>query len=202
LRHVPFDFAQGERDLLLPVRSRMRTIGAILAGGRSWRFGSDKAMALLNGETLIERVIAALGPQVDALVVCGRAIDGYDCAADRPGPDLGPLGGLNAALHYARENGFDRVVSVPCDAPFLPADLVVLLAEPPSCVAAMPVIGLWPATLSETLDRHLATSDNRSMRRWATITGARAIDLGALDNVNTPADLDQLASAARNASST
>jgi molybdenum cofactor guanylyltransferase len=179
----------------------MRIIGAILAGGRSRRFGSDKAVALLDGVALIERVIAALRPQVDALVVCGRAIDEYDCVADRPGPDLGPLGGLNAALYYARTNGFDRVVSVPCDAPFLPADLVTRLGESPSCVASMPVIGLWPSSLSGTLDRHLATSDDRSMRRWAAIAVARAIDLGAMDNVNTPADLDQLASAVLNARS-
>lgn len=180
----------------------MRALGAILAGGRSRRFGSDKAVALLDGATLIERAIAALRPQVDALVVCGRTIDGYDCVADRPGPDLGPLGGLNAALHYARANGFNRVVSAPCDAPFLPADLVARLVEPPCYVAAMPVIGLWLATLSETLDRHLATSDDRSMRRWAAIVGACSVDLGALGNVNTPADLDQLAKATRNASST
>ncbi|UVO50314.1 molybdenum cofactor guanylyltransferase [Sphingomonas sp. SUN019] len=179
----------------------MRTLGAILAGGRSRRFGSDKAVALLDGVALIGRVIAALGPQVDALVVCGRTIDGYDCVADRPGPDLGPLGGLSAALHYARANGFDRVVSAPCDAPFLPVDLVARLAEPPCYVAAMPVIGLWPSSLSETLDRHLATADDRSMRSWAVIAGVRSVDLGALDNVNTPADLDQLASAVRSASS-
>lgn len=179
----------------------MRILGTVLAGGQSRRFGSDKAVALFNGVALIERVIAALRPQVDALVSCGRRIDSCDCLADRPIPDLGPLGGLNAALHHAQANGFDRVVSVPCDAPFLPADLVARLSEPPSYASTMPVIGLWPSVLSETLDRHLATSDDRSMRRWAAITGARAIDLGALVNVNTLADLDQLASATRNASS-
>jgi hypothetical protein len=85
-----------------------RTLGAILAGGRSRRFGSDKALARLGGERLIDRAAAALRPQVDRLIVCGRVMPAMVCVADRPSPDLGPLGGLgpitsgglNCAIHY------------------------------------------------------------------------------------------------------
>ena len=45
----------------------MKLLGAILAGGRSSRFGSDKAFALLNGKPLIDHVIAALAAQTDAV---------------------------------------------------------------------------------------------------------------------------------------
>src|SRR5579872_4815856 len=101
----------------------MRILGAVLAGGRSSRFGSDKAAALIDGRPMLEWVIDALAPQVDDVIICGRASPGRISVAYRPRPDLGPLGGLNAALHHAAANGFDAVLSVPCDTPRLPADL-------------------------------------------------------------------------------
>ena len=168
-------------------------LGAVLAGGRSRRFGSDKAMALLDGQTLIDRVIAALAPQVDALLVCGRDMPGVRCVTDRPVADLGPLGGLNAALRYGLDNGFDSVISVPCDAPFVPADLVARLAEAPCIVRRLPVIGRWPCALADTLDNHLAQTDDRSMRAWAALAGAVAVDIDAIGNVNTVDDLARLA---------
>ena len=49
----------------------MKRLGAIIAGGKATRFGSDKAAALLNGRPLIEHVADGLREQVDALIVCG-----------------------------------------------------------------------------------------------------------------------------------
>jgi molybdopterin-guanine dinucleotide biosynthesis protein A len=51
----------------------VKRLGAIIAGGKATRFGSDKAAALLNGRPLIEHVADGLREQVDALIVCGRA---------------------------------------------------------------------------------------------------------------------------------
>jgi molybdopterin-guanine dinucleotide biosynthesis protein A len=93
----------------------MRRLGAIIAGGKATRFGSDKAAASLNGTALIEHVADGLRDQVDKLIVCGRAWPGMDWVEDRPFADMGPLGGLNAALHYAQQNGFDEVVTAGCD---------------------------------------------------------------------------------------
>ena len=47
-------------------------LGAVLAGGRSERFGSDKALARLGGRTLLEQAVEALGAQCDAVIVVGR----------------------------------------------------------------------------------------------------------------------------------
>ena len=166
-------------------------LGVILAGGRSRRFGQDKAVALLEGQRLIDRVIAVLRPQVDDVIVAGRMMSGATCVADRPVPDLGPLGGLNAGLWHARTMGFEWVVSAPCDAPFLPNDLVTRLFEPrvPRFAATSPVIGCWPVSLADALDEHLATCPDRSMRFWASVTGAQSVDIGEMPNINTPADL-------------
>ena len=166
----------------------MSVLGVVLAGGRSIRFGSDKAVALLDGERLIDRVVAALRPQVAAVIVVGR-----DEVGDRPAGGLGPLGGLNAALHRARAEGLEWVASVPCDAPLFPPDLIARLrGTDPAFAEGMPVIGWWPAVLADRLDDHLAAGGDRSMRGWAAAVGARAVDVGTLANVNTPADLARL----------
>ncbi|UZK68262.1 molybdenum cofactor guanylyltransferase [Sphingomonas sp. S1-29] len=165
----------------------MRLLGAVLAGGLSRRFGSDKAEALLDGERLIDRVVAALGSQVDAVILCGRAPG----LPDRPAGGLGPLAGLNAALHHARTHGFDAVLSVPCDAPYLPSDLRAILGDGPAFIADQPVIGIWPAALADRLDAHLR-GDDRSLRCWGRATGASPRTAPPIANINTPADLSAL----------
>ena len=171
-----------------------RLLGAILAGGQSQRFGSDKAEARLGGRTLLEHVAATLGPQVGGLVVCGRDIAGYRCVADRPTAGLGPLGGICAALHEGGRQGFDAVVTVPCDTPLLPDDLVARLsaAGVPSHVADLPVIGLWPTSLAEPLAQHLERPGSRAVRRWATAVSSRPVGCPDIANVNTRDDLSRL----------
>lgn len=169
----------------------MKILGAILCGGRSSRFGSDKALALVGGVTLIDHVRQCLSPQVDRLLFCGRHIAGETCVSDRPRPDLGPLGGINAALHHAAARGYAAVVSVPCDTPVLPNDLVAqLTGDRPAFLERLPVIGFWPVTLAPMLDRHIKEDQRRSMRGWAIRAGAEAITLETnIRNINRPEDL-------------
>jgi len=171
-----------------------KLLGAVLAGGQSSRYGSDKAMALWQARPLIEHVIAALRPMVDELVICGRS---HDCIAgltDRPAPGMGPLGGLNAALHHAAELGFDAVISAGCDTPLLPAALLERLrtSSEPAYVAALPVIGCWPARLAPALDAFMAQDRKHSIKAWGDKIAAEAIDWPMLPNVNKPADLSTL----------
>jgi molybdenum cofactor guanylyltransferase len=112
---------------------------------------------------------------------------------DRPAPGLGPLGGLAAALHAGRERQFDVVVSVPCDTPHLPADLVEQLGAAPAFLIDLPVIGVWPSAMSPALDRHIAAAERRSMQAWARQCGATPRRLmQPLANLNTEADLTAL----------
>jgi molybdopterin-guanine dinucleotide biosynthesis protein A len=126
----------------------MRLLGALIAGGASRRFGSDKALATIGGVSLIEHARGALEAQVDELVLCGRPSNRMRWISDRPAPGLGPLGGLNAALPDARARGYDAVVTVPVDVFPLPLDLVGRLGLSGPCVfATQHLIGLWPADL-------------------------------------------------------
>lgn len=168
-------------------------LGAVLAGGRSSRFGSDKALALWQGRPLIAHVAGRLLTICPIVVLCGRAYAGMDAIPDRPAPDLGPLGGLNAALHHAAVHGFDRVLTAPCDAPSLSDELLsTLAATPNSFLREMPVIGCWRSADAASLDRLLAENGSRSVRSWAETTGAVALALSPPPNINQSGDLVRL----------
>lgn len=168
----------------------LRVLAAILAGGQSRRFGRDKALALVGGVRLIDRVAAVLQPQSDALVVCGRDDPAYACLPDWPEPGLGPLGGLGAALRHARDNGFDAVLSASCDVPNLPPDLRARLSgNGPACAASQPVVGWWPAGCADGLEQFLSDG-RRALYGFAEQVGARQIAFDPpLANVNRPEDL-------------
>ena len=165
----------------------MCLLGAVLAGGQARRFGGDKALADVGGQTMIDAVIARLVPQCTTVVVVGRVHADWPALADRPAGGAGPLAALGAALHHAAATGFDAVLSAPCDVPDLPDDLVQRLGEGPVVVAGQPVVGLWPARLAAPLDAWLAAGE-RSVRGFAAAVGARAIAL-PLANINSAADL-------------
>lgn len=168
----------------------MRLLGAILAGGQSRRFGSDKAQATWRGERLIDIVAGALASQTQALVVCGRTEPEYKCLEDRPEPGLGPLGGLNAALHHCQASGFDGVLSAGCDVFNLPPHLAsVLAANGAAIVQSQPVIGFWPVAFAGELEDFLADG-GRALYGFADRIGARLVHFDPpLANVNEPADL-------------
>lgn len=171
----------------------MRLLGAILAGGASRRFGSDKAEALLDGKRLLDHVAEALAAQTDAVILCGREDDRFRCVADRPETRIGPLGGLAAALHFASEQGFDAVLTAGCDSPDLGHDVVVSLRGEGAAIAeSQPVIGYWPVRLAPELDAFIANG-GRSLFGFAEAAGARRVTLAVPPaNINAPEDLDRL----------
>lgn len=106
--------------------------GLVLAGGLGRRMGSvDKGLQLLQGRPLIQHVIERLRPQVDCVLInANQNLERYaefGCAVvpDRVGGFAGPLAGLDAGLHATEA---PLIVTVPCDSPFLPFDLVARLA--------------------------------------------------------------------------
>jgi molybdopterin-guanine dinucleotide biosynthesis protein A len=168
----------------------MRILGAILAGGQSRRFGSDKAEALYEGRALLDHVADALRLQVSEIVVAGREWPGLPKVADLPEAGIGPLGGLAGALDHAWRHDFDAVLSAGCDVIGLPADLAERLDAGPAIISDMPIIGLWPVSMREVLLEWLSDSANRSVYKFAGHIGARHINLEAeLKNINRPEDL-------------
>ena len=168
----------------------MKILGAILAGGQSRRFGSDKAEALFEGKALLDHVADALRPQCAELVIAGREWPGLTNVADIPEAGLGPLGGLAGALDYAQRTGFDAVLSCGCDLLGIPSDLAKQLGAAPAILDELPIVGLWPAEFADILAAWLAEPANRSVYRFADYIQARRVPTPAsITNVNRASDL-------------
>lgn len=169
-------------------------LGAVLAGGEARRFGSDKALALLDGKPMIDHVIDALGKVADAVIVCGRVHDGHVAVPDQPRPGVGPLGGLAAALAEANKRDVARVLTLPCDTPRVDAALLARLAghRRPAYLLECPIIGIWPSSLAQHLSDWLSANGDRSVRGWAQAVGAQGLAWPAPLNVNRIDDFEKL----------
>ena len=164
----------------------MNVVGLLLAGGQSRRMGGgDKALRLLGGIPLLDRIIERLRPQVDTLVLNANGdparFAGYELpvVADSVAGFAGPLAGVLAGLDWAASLRPDcpYIVSVATDAPFLPTDLVERLASgldtahaDLACAAsggrAHPVFALWPVRLREDLRRAVGDEGIRKVDVW------------------------------------
>jgi len=165
-------------------------LGAVLAGGMSLRFGSDKALAELDGRTLIARAVDVLAGWCDHVIVVGRTTAPAPTLPDWPRAGMGPLGGIAAALHHACDESYETVLTCGVDSVGLPDDLLELLSPAPAFLEAQPVVGLWPATAAQTVEAILHGSESHSMHRFAQSIGARAVRVAEPPaNLNTPADL-------------
>jgi molybdopterin-guanine dinucleotide biosynthesis protein A len=195
-----------------------RVAGVVLAGGRSSRMGGgDKCLLPLAGRPILSHVIDRLRPQLAAMVISANgdlarfAGFGLPVVADSLGDHAGPLSGIHAGMAWARANLPDArcVISVACDTPFFPADLVTRFrsaiagTEPRLLVArsaegVQPVFGLWPIALAPDIERALQGS-RRKVSDWVRQHGAEEIAFPPIAvgdrridpffNINRPEDL-------------
>ncbi len=184
--------------------------GVVLAGGRGSRMeGLDKGLVPVGGLAMVDHVIRALRPQVDALVInANRERGTYRARGALVVPDgiggfPGPLAGLLAALEVVTT---PWVVTAPCDVPVLPRDLVARLrrcqrtAATPGAVVwgagrRQPALALVPVALAGDLAAFLEAG-GRSVTAWQQRHGFADCVFDdpapAFANVNTPQDRAEL----------
>ncbi|MBX3642571.1 MAG: molybdenum cofactor guanylyltransferase MobA [Rubrivivax sp.] len=191
--------------------------GLVLAGGRGSRMGGvDKGLQPHRGMPLAQHALLRLGAQVGELMInANRNLGAYesmgvpvwpDASADYPGP----LAGLLAGLERCQT---PYLVSVPCDTPDFPEDLVAKLAQAlvahdaDIAMAAIledgrlrtqPVFCLLKSGLVESLVAYLHSGE-RKIDRWTAqhrCVPVRFDEAAAFFNANTPAELQQLQQAA------
>ncbi len=175
--------------------------GVVLAGGQGSRMGGvDKGLQEFRGKPMAAHAIERLAPQVDELLINANAdeIEGF----------AGPLAGFERGLAHASG---DLVVTVPCDSPFLPRDLVARLraaldeAHADVAVAktgdqAHPVFCLLRRSLHGSLRDFLAGGQRRIDRWYATHKVVEVPfddEAEAFLNINTREELEGLSTAHR-----
>lgn len=165
--------------------------------------GSDKGLLTLDGTPMIEHVLRVLRPQVsDVLISANRnrsryAAFGCRVISDSESGYLGPLAGMLSGMFAAST---PWLVSVPCDSPLLPADLVSRLHAALTAAGArlavahdgqrlQPVFALLDVALRDHLQAFLAAGE-RKIDRWYLQHACVEVDFSdapdAFRNVNTP----------------
>ncbi|HUQ76268.1 MAG TPA: molybdenum cofactor guanylyltransferase MobA [Burkholderiales bacterium] len=179
--------------------------GIILAGGLGRRMGGvDKGLQPLHGKPMIEHVLARLAPQVQEIVINANqnaqryGAFGHRVVADVIGGFSGPLAGLHAGLQAIAQ---PLAVTVPCDSPFLPHDLVARLrkhlgandlAVAKTGDQPHPVFALVRRSVSGNLETFLA-SGGRKIDAWyaalKVVEVAFDDEADAFRNINTLEEL-------------
>jgi molybdenum cofactor guanylyltransferase len=175
-----------------------RLTGVLLVGGASTRFGSPKALARLEGESLAARAWRTLGDACDELLAVGKIGDGLDLPFPLldDGCDVrAPIAGLVAGLAGAES---DLCVFLPVDCPLVDAPSLARLAAACEGVdAAVPQTGPLPGAYRRSalpaLQRRLA-AERLSLRDALTDLTTRTVEFddALLANVNTVDDLERL----------
>jgi len=165
----------------------------VLAGGAGIRFGRPKATVVLDGQTLVERAVAALAPHCRRVVVVGRPEVPLPVpsVSDRPGPDC-PLNALATGLAAVDA---DDVLVLACDLPAAGPVLGRLVVAP--CVAvdpdgrAQPLCARYPRAAALAGAESLLAAGERRLLPLLGVLAATPVSATAseLHNVTVLADL-------------
>lgn len=180
----------------------MSVAGAVLAGGASSRMGRDKAFIELDGQTLLDRAVAALtDADVEPIVVVGGDRPRVEAAGHRFVPDRhpgeGPLGGILTALEAVDT---DLVVVLACDlVDASPLAITSLIGSIGTGDVAVPVVdgraqwlhAIWRRRAVPTLDRAFAGGERAPRRAVADLAVVEILDGSPCwyADADTPGDL-------------
>ena len=187
----------------------MRTVGIVLAGGLSRRFGSPKAFARIDNEYFYERAVEALMPHCEEVVIVTRPelMDSYPdqvkVISDLPKvAGFGPLVGILSAMEFVEA---DRFVVLPCDMPCVNVDVIgQLVARHDGAVTAIaaagkyhPLVSVWDRKLKKSLREALQNNRFGVMEllekldvTWIDGHIFTDYEQGVFRNMNTPTDLE------------
>ena len=196
----------GEAEFGFP-RMLPEIAALVLAGGEGRRMGGGKQARLLGSRCLLDYAIASAtrhgGPVAIGVRDPAQAPPGREFVIDSERA-VGPLAGLVAGLAWAERSGALFLLTVPCDAPFLPGDLAerlldrlrqtgAMVALPMSAGRLHPSCGLWRIDALMHTAAYIATG-RTSLHGFTELVGLAVEDWGAPErdpffNVNTLEDL-------------
>jgi molybdenum cofactor guanylyltransferase len=185
---------------------------ALIAGGKSRRFGSSKLLARFDGKRLLDHALrTALSISQDTIII-GNIKDDLTSVTVPVYQDLisgcGPLCGIYTALHHAKQK---YVAVLPVDMPLLSVDVYRFLY--PSLMEARPVVALshkgleplvsiWPVAVLAEFESAIKNNEYR-LHKLLQKVNAKEIDLATFmpnyeqkwfKNINYKEDLEFLKS--------
>ena len=188
-------------------------LGAVLAGGKSQRFGEDKSQVMLEGKLLIDYILSEISSEFrEILVVSNNKIDFKNSEKISIIEDfkkgLGPLGGVLSAMKWVKENNknYEWVSTFPADTPFFKKEILQKFYKEieieksrlffiKSNMTRHNIFGLWSIDLLDKLEEDLNKGD-RKVELWANSVGVKVIDMDFKNidpffNINTKQDLEK-----------
>lgn len=199
----------------LPAQAGSTIAGAVMAGGRSSRFGSPKMLAEFGGTTLLGQALETLSQSVDEVAVVATFATRLPrlevtVLHDRA-EAAGPLAGVQRALEWGKERAASHVLCIACDTPLLGVPLLRALvalakASPGRAVAAEnrsgdaePLCTLYPVEALGTIARRIERGEH-ALRALLAELGPRILPAAEIErygnpdhlffNVNTASDFD------------
>ncbi len=188
-------------------------LGAVLAGGKSQRFGEDKSQVKLEGKLLIDYILSEISSEFrEILIVSNNKIDFKNSEKISIIEDfkkgLGPLGGVLSAMKWVKENNknYEWVSTFPADTPFFKKEILQKFYKEieieksrlffiKSNKTRHNIFGLWSIDLLDKLEEDLNRGD-RKVELWANSVGVKVIDMDFKNidpffNINTKQDLEK-----------
>ena len=190
-----------------------QVLGVVIAGGRSTRFGGEKAVAGLAGRPLLLWAATRLARSCPRVAINARPgteaealarAEGLTVLHDAAGDPAGPLSGVKAGLEWAQALGARAIAVSPCDVPLLPEELFERLIQAAGAGAAMaetseghqPQCAVWPVSVLPKLAAALANGRHPPTWMMLDSIGAARVRFPAPEafaNLNTRADLAAIA---------
>jgi len=184
----------------------VKTAGFVLAGGRSSRMGRDKALLILDGETLVQRALRSLAQVCDEVAIAGGAphLSQFGPLISDSISDSGPLAGIVAALE---QSAHEWNLFLAVDVPFIPRvawQQILAAARQTTAVAVMarvhgeiqPLCSAYRRSAAPALRRQLE-SGNLKVTRATEAAGPIAYvdfeNIAWFRNFNTPSEFEQAA---------
>lgn len=183
--------------------------GVILAGGRSSRFGSNKALAMIDGKPLIQHIADLMSSLFAECLLVTNTPEEYSFLSLQMTGDryreCGPLAGIHAALLQISS---PRAFVVACDMPNLSPELIRYICTihdqqydviiPWLETGQEPLLGIYHARSLAVIDAYLQQKDCQIIRALADLQVRRVSEqeilsitgnLSCFKNINRPADL-------------
>ena len=188
-------------------------LGAVLAGGKSQRFGEDKSQVKLNGKLLIDYILSEIIDEFNEILIVSnnqikfKNYENISLINDFK-KDQGPLGGVLSAMKWAKEKNskYKWISTFPVDTPFFKKEILQkFLSEINSEESKLffiksnntrhNIFGIWSIDLMKKLENDL-NEGQRKVELWANSVGVKVIDIEFINddpffNINTKKDLEK-----------